>query len=79
MAGVCEGECVGRRPLDEPLTFTSCHSCIKPLKVGNLFCGQAQRKTEKTRKRSEEKVVVFSSFSLFPAKKQEAVTTVGTA
>ena len=40
---------------------------------------QDKRKDRKTRKsRSEEKVVSFSSASLFPAKKWEAVTQGGT-
>ena len=26
MEGVCEGECIGRRPGDEPLTLTRCYS-----------------------------------------------------
>ena len=30
MAGVCEGECIGRSPGDEPLTLTRCHSCGLP-------------------------------------------------
>ena len=28
--GVCEGECIGYRPGDEPLTLTRCHSCELP-------------------------------------------------
>ena len=27
MAGVCEGECIGWDPRDEPLTFMKSHSC----------------------------------------------------
>ena len=30
MAGLCEGECVGHRPGDEPLTLTKCHNCELP-------------------------------------------------
>ena len=30
MAGVCEGEWMGRSPGDESLTLTSCHSCGLP-------------------------------------------------
>ena len=30
MAGVCEGECKGCRPGDEPLTLTRCHICGLP-------------------------------------------------
>ena len=35
MAGVCEGECTGRSPGDEPQTLTRCHSYMKALKVGS--------------------------------------------
>ena len=35
MAGVCEGECIGRIPGDEPLTLTRCDSYKKPLKGGS--------------------------------------------
>ena len=35
MAGVCEGECMGCIPGDEPLTLTGCHSYMKPLKGGS--------------------------------------------
>ena len=31
MAEVCEGECIGRSPGDEPLTLTRCHNCGLPL------------------------------------------------
>ena len=27
---ICEGECMGRSPEDEPLTLTTCHSCVLP-------------------------------------------------
>ena len=30
MGEVCEGECMGRRSGDEPMTFTRCHSCELP-------------------------------------------------
>ena len=30
MAGVCEGECMGRSPEDEPQTLTRYHSCGLP-------------------------------------------------
>ena len=30
ISGVCEGECMGRSPGDEPLTLTRCHSCGLP-------------------------------------------------
>ena len=30
MAGVCEGEYMGRSPVDEPLALTRCHSCRFP-------------------------------------------------
>ena len=30
MEGICEGECMGRSPGDEPLTLTRCHSCGLP-------------------------------------------------
>ena len=30
MAGVSEGECMGRSPEDESLTFMRCHSCGLP-------------------------------------------------
>ena len=41
--------------------------------------GQKKRKNRKTRKsRSEEKAVAFSSASLFPARKREAITQGGT-
>ena len=44
-----------------------------------MLGGQEKRKDRKTRKsRSEEKVVGFSSASLFPARKHEAVTLGGT-
>ena len=41
MAGVCEGECMGRCPRDEPLTLTRCQNCefpylMEPLKGGGL-------------------------------------------
>ena len=49
------------------------------LKGSILLEGQKQRKDRKTWKsRSEEKVVGFSSASLFPARKQEAVIRGGT-
>ena len=44
--GVCEGECMGRSPGDEPLTLMICHSCGLP-KLYEAFegwksvCGQA--------------------------------------
>ena len=34
--GVCEGECMGRSPGDEPLPLTRCHRYMKPLKGGSL-------------------------------------------
>ena len=30
MVGVCEGECMGLSPRNEPLTLTRCHSCGWP-------------------------------------------------
>ena len=36
MVGVCEGECVGYHPGDEPLTLMRCHSYMKPMKDGYL-------------------------------------------
>ena len=36
MVVICEGKCVGRRPGDEPLTWTSCHSYMNPLRGGSL-------------------------------------------
>ena len=33
MVEVCEGECMGRSPRDEPLTLMRCHSFMKPWKV----------------------------------------------
>ena len=36
MTKVCEGECVVRSPGDEPLTLTSCHRYMNPVKGGNL-------------------------------------------
>ena len=42
--------------------------------------GEEKRKGRKTRKsKSEEKMVGFSSASLFPARKREAVTQGGTS
>ena len=40
MATVCNGECMGRRPGDEPLTLTrypvvGCHRYMKPVKGGS--------------------------------------------
>ena len=44
MAGVCEGESMGRSPGDELLTWTRCHSCWlsqlhEACEVWNSFCG----------------------------------------
>ena len=44
--GVCEGECIGRNPGDEPLTLTRCHSCGLPqlfeaFEGWHSVCGQA--------------------------------------
>ena len=36
MAGVCEEECMGRCPGDEPLTLTRCQNFMNPGKDGNL-------------------------------------------
>ena len=46
MVRVCEGECMGRSPGDEPLTLTRCHSCEMPqtyeaLEGQKSVCGQA--------------------------------------
>ena len=43
MAGVCEGECMGCSPGDEPLTLTRCHRCGLPqLYEGwKSVCGRA--------------------------------------
>ena len=35
MAGVCEGEFMGRRPGGEPLTLKRCHSYMKLLTGGS--------------------------------------------
>ena len=44
-----------------------------------MLGGQEKRKDRKSRKsRGEEKIVSFSSPSLFPARKREAVTLDGT-
>ena len=36
MVRVCEGECMGHSPGDEPQTLTRCHSYMKPAVGGNL-------------------------------------------
>ena len=46
MAGVCEGECIGCSPGDEPLTLSRCHNCGLPqlyetFKGWKSICGQA--------------------------------------
>ena len=46
MAGVCEGECMGRSARGEHLTLTillvvGCHSYMNPLKGGSFVCGRA--------------------------------------
>ena len=43
MAGICEGECMGRSPVNEPLTLTAvgCHNYMRPLKGGSFFIGLA--------------------------------------
>ena len=38
MAGVCEGEYMGRCPGDEPLTLTRCYSCEIPQPYEVLEC-----------------------------------------
>ena len=53
--------------------------CKQHSKVLYRWGGQEKKKDSKTRKsRREEKVVVFSSASLFPVGKREAVTQGGT-
>ena len=47
MGGVCEGECMGCSPRDEPLTLTRCHSYIKPLKGGIRLWPTVQLKGHK--------------------------------
>ena len=42
--GVCEGECMGRNPEDEPLTLARCHSCgltqlYEAFERRKCFCG----------------------------------------
>ena len=39
MAGVCEEECMGRSPGDEPQTLTKCHNCRLP-KGGSPFVAE---------------------------------------
>ena len=44
MAGICEGECMGCSPGDEPLTLMRYHSCGLPheaLEGWKSVCGQA--------------------------------------
>ena len=46
MAGVSEGECMGRSPGDEPLTVTRCPSCgltqlYEDFEGCKLLCGRA--------------------------------------
>ena len=37
MVEVCEGECMGCSPGDEPLNLMRCHSYMKPLKEGSFL------------------------------------------
>ena len=52
MAGVCEGECIGRCSGDETLTLTRCHCCelqqlYEALEGRKSFCDQAHKLGEK--------------------------------
>ena len=38
--GVCEGECMGHNPGDEPLTLTRCQRYMKPLKGRSPFVAE---------------------------------------
>ena len=41
MARAFEGECMRRRPGDEPLTLVKCHGYIEPLKGRRLSVAKA--------------------------------------
>ena len=65
MAGVCEGECIERIPVDESLTLTSFHSSGLPqvyeaLEEEKFVCGR-----DYNLKGIKEKMYVFPLFPLF--------------
>ena len=60
MAGVCEGECMGRSPRDELLTLTRCHSCGFPRLCETLERWKSVCYREYNLKGIKEKFSVFS-------------------
>ena len=63
MVGVCEGECMGCSPGDEPLTLKRCHSCGLPqlyeaFEGWKSVCGRAYNLKPK-------KMAKMGNFSVF--------------